>query len=129
MISAQLKQAMTRRNITASQLSAATGIGRPSISQYLSGKNTPGKRFKALLAEALDVPPEYFDAEAGADEVGVPNMPVSQAAALMGKSPQFVRVALQRGVVPFGFAVKVSGDRWSYHISPKRFYEYMGEVT
>ena len=42
----------------------------------------------------------------------------------MGKSPQFVRVGLQRGVFPFGTAVKLS-SRWSYHISPELFYEYL----
>jgi hypothetical protein len=51
---------------------------------------------------------------------------VEEAARLLGKSKQFVRVSLQSGRAPFGFAVKVTGDRFSYHISPKKFNEYMG---
>ena len=42
----------------------------------------------------------------------------------MGKSPQFVRLGLQRGAFSFGSAVKVT-SRWSYHISPKKFKEYL----
>lgn len=49
---------------------------------------------------------------------------IKEAAALMGKSVQFVRVGLQRGAFNFGSAVKLS-SRWSYHISPELFYEYL----
>lgn len=51
-------------------------------------------------------------------------MSIKEAASLMGKSLQFVRVGLQRGAFPFGSAVKIS-SRWSYHISPDLFYEYL----
>jgi len=51
---------------------------------------------------------------------------MTQAAKMLGKSRQFVRVALQRGIAPFGFAVKLSGERFSYHISPKKLNEYIG---
>lgn len=50
---------------------------------------------------------------------------VAEAARLMGKSKQFVRVGLQRGALPFGSAVKMS-SKWSYYINPKKFYEYIG---
>jgi len=51
---------------------------------------------------------------------------VKEAAEKLGKSQQFIRVGLQRGLLPFGVAVKIS-TRWTYHISPKKFYEYIGE--
>lgn len=51
-------------------------------------------------------------------------MSVKEAASLMGKSVQFVRIGLQRGAFKFGTAVKLS-SRWSYHISPELFYEYL----
>lgn len=51
-------------------------------------------------------------------------MSVKEAASLMGKSIQFVRIGLQDGRFPFGSAVKLS-SRWSYHISPELFYEYI----
>jgi hypothetical protein len=46
----------------------------------------------------------------------------------MGKSKQFIRVALQQGIAPFGFAVKVGGDKWSYHISPMKFESYLSGI-
>lgn len=49
---------------------------------------------------------------------------VKEAATLMGKSVQFVRIGLQRRAFNFGSAVKLS-SRWSYHISPELFYEYI----
>ena len=47
------------------------------------------------------------------------------ASKLMNKSEQFVRIGLQRGLLPFGTAVKLS-SRWTYYISPKLFYDYVG---
>lgn len=51
------------------------------------------------------------------------------AAEMMGKKPAFVRVGLQRGLLPFGTAIK-NGEgrtaRYSYYISPKLFMEYTG---
>lgn len=52
-------------------------------------------------------------------------MKVNEAAALLNKSPEFIRAGLQHGRLPFGTAVKTS-SKWSYHISDKLFYEYLG---
>lgn len=51
---------------------------------------------------------------------------VSEAAALMGVSAQFVRVGLQRGLLPIGTAVKLS-SKWTYYISGKLLAEYIGK--
>lgn len=51
---------------------------------------------------------------------------VPTAAKIMGKSEQFVRIGLQRKLLPFGTAVKVSESRYSYHISAAQFCDYMG---
>lgn len=51
---------------------------------------------------------------------------IKEASLLMNKSEQFIRVGLQRNSLPFGTAVKMS-SRWSYYISPKLFYEYVGK--
>lgn len=50
---------------------------------------------------------------------------IMEAAKLMHKSPQFIRVGLQTGKLPFGSAVKVS-KRWNYIIYPDLFYKYIG---
>ena len=52
---------------------------------------------------------------------------IARAAALMNKGQQFVRVALQRQLVPFGFAVKLEEEgRYDYYINPKQFCDYLG---
>ena len=48
------------------------------------------------------------------------------AARCLGKSRQFVRIGLQRGIRPFGNAVPGIGGNWNYYISPAKFREYVG---
>lgn len=55
----------------------------------------------------------------------IKNVSVKRAAEIMGKSEQFVRVGLQRQVLPIGTAIKLS-SKWTYHISPKLLDEYIG---
>lgn len=61
------------------------------------------------------------------DECSGKHLSVIKAAEIMGKSQQFIRVGLQRGLLPFGTAVKMSSI-WTYYISPKRFCEYVGII-
>lgn len=53
-------------------------------------------------------------------------MKVIECAKLLNKSPQFIRIGLQRGVLPFGYAIKMSSI-WTYHISEAKVYEYLGK--
>ena len=53
-------------------------------------------------------------------------MTVVECARLLGKSPQFVRIGLQEKILPFGYAIKMS-DRWTYHISDAKVFEYLGK--
>lgn len=54
-------------------------------------------------------------------------MTVKEAARLLQKSEQFIIVGLQHGILPFGYAVKMS-SRWTYHISDAKVYEYLGKA-
>lgn len=56
------------------------------------------------------------------------NVTVKDAAKILGKSEQFVRIGLQRGLLPIGTAVKMSSI-WTYHISSKLLEEYIGDVV
>lgn len=128
-----LKEAMDECQMSQSQLSVLSGIGKSSISQYLSGKNIPKNPVMMKLADALDTSIDYLEGKNVSPDVSITgialkNIPVAIAAKALGKSKQFVRVALQRSIVPFGFAVKVSGTKWSYHISPRKFNEYIGLI-
>ena len=50
---------------------------------------------------------------------------VSKVAELMNVSEQFVRVGLQKGQLPFGYAIKMS-SKWTYFISTTKFTEATG---
>ncbi len=55
------------------------------------------------------------------------NITIKEAARLMKKHEAFVRIGLQNGTLKFGVAEKLPGKtKYSYHISPKLFYEYLG---
>lgn len=56
------------------------------------------------------------------------NVKICEVAKLMGKSEQFVRIGLQRGLLPIGTAIK-TGTKYSYYISPKLLEEYIGRIN
>ncbi len=52
---------------------------------------------------------------------------VTEAATILECSPQFVRVAMQEGILPIGVAVQMSSI-WTYHISKSKLEEYCGRT-
>lgn len=50
----------------------------------------------------------------------------TDAAQVLDRSPQWVRLGLQRGVLPIGCAVLMPGGTWVYDIRPERLAQYMG---
>lgn len=118
----QLKQVMIEKGMSQAELAARIGKGKSSVSQYLSGKNIPKKDVQEKIAEVLDW--DFALVEIGDDVNETKNVSVAECAKILGKSEQFVRVALQTGVAPFGFAVK-NKTMYSYHISPKKLNEYI----
>lgn len=123
----KLKNLMKDLGLTQSKLSDLTGIGKSSISQYLSGKNEPSKDRKREIACALGVQETYFEmfeAAATVQHDEAVNLPVSIAAKLMRKSKEWVMQGLRDGIFPWGYAVKLTN--WSYFISSKKFTECTG---
>lgn len=51
---------------------------------------------------------------------------IAEAADLMGVSPQYVRVGLQKGIFPCGYAVQVSDKRYTYYICRRKFCDALG---
>ena len=49
----------------------------------------------------------------------------AEAAAIIHASDQYVRIGMQRGILPIGTAVKMS-SKWTYNISAKPLAEYSG---
>ena len=129
--SEKLKLALSERNVKPSELALLIGKNKSSVSQYLSGINIPKDSTKQKICEVLDLPLEYFNQteEKDASDKFIYNVPIKEAARLLNKSEQFVRVSLQQGTAPFGFATKKDGnEKYSYHISPKKLYEYIDNV-
>jgi hypothetical protein len=53
---------------------------------------------------------------------------VSDVAKALNKSPQYIRICLQKGLLPFGAAAKMPhSGQWTYVIFPKKFKEYVGD--
>ena len=52
---------------------------------------------------------------------------VEEAAKILRKNPQFVRIGLQQNRLPFGNAIKSPSGRWNYVIYPEKFYETIGK--
>lgn len=130
MLNQKLKTIMAERDITQTKLSEMTGIPKSGISQYLSGKYKPRQKALKSLACALNVPEAYLIDEPE-KAITTSNLKpcclsIERAAELMNKSRQFIRVGLQTGTLPFGYAVKMPGGRYTYYISPLKFTEYTG---
>lgn len=130
--SKNLKALMIERNMTQKELCGLTGLSAASISQYLSGTTgTPKPTTVKKIADALETSVDYLLGDTAESDItpdGLPcrKMTVEEAAKRLGKSEQFIRVSLQRGKAPFGFAVQMGSGKWCYHISPKKFAEYQG---
>lgn len=60
----------------------------------------------------------------------IKKIPLHLAADLMGKNYNFIRIGLQRGILPFGSAIKThegkQDGRYTYYVSPHLFMEYTG---
>ena len=134
MFKKKLKDAMIEADMNQIQLSKATGISPSLISYYCSGAYIPNNGYIKRIANALKCKPGYFTEIIPVKKVvtvskaEIKNISITEAAERTGKSKEFISASLQSGIAPFGFAVKISGDKWSYHISPKKFNEYMGVI-
>lgn len=126
----RLKLAMDRAGMKQVELAEQAGIPRSAVSQYLSGKNIPTKKRMQILAQITDVSIDFLAGTMPAPEEKIPvpakKISTAEAARCLGKSNQFVRVGLQRGLLPFGNAVPGTRERFNYYISPIRFRDYVG---
>lgn len=130
----KLKQAMQQLNITQVQVVGMTGIGKSSISQYLSGKNVPSEERQKNIAVSLGLDAEYFEQDVPVTKIPtkekqIPRMDVEVVAKMLGMNHNTVRKGLQQGIFPWGYAVHTSENRWSYFINAKRFAEIEGIVV
>lgn len=127
--SKRLKQAMDEQGVTQTELCSQIGLGKSSVSQYLSGKNIPNAIRMGMLADALNVSIGWLSGDIDEPETESGhrnNLPVETAAKLMGVGKQMVRQGLKNGTFPFGYAVLMSSGKYRYYISTKKFTEHTG---
>ena len=123
-----LKNAMEQASMSQATLLKQTKVSKAAISQYLSGKNTPSPERIKILADATTVSFDYLMGHEAAP-VAIPpikKISVKEAARCMGKSDQFLRIGLQRGLLPFGNAVPNDKGSQNYYVNPAKFRDYVG---
>ncbi len=122
-----LSKAMIDLGLSQTDVCRLTGIGKSSMSQYLSGRTVPTPQRRKEIAEALGLSENYFDQHLPIAQMDRSKrcLSVKEVAELMGKSVPFVQNGLKDGRFPWGYAVFM-GTEWSYYISPVRFQQETG---
>ncbi len=124
-----LRRAMAEQEVTHGDLAKALGIGKSSVSQYFNGSFVPNKERLKKIAIYLDCSVEWltgkYDHQEELPPIGVARVKVKDVARRLGVAEQSVRVALQQGTAPYGYAWR-NKNRWGYHISPKKLDAYCG---
>ena len=129
--SEKLKKAMQELGINQAKVVSLTGKSKGSISQYISGKQTPPAEVQRDIAVSLGLAPDYFEQEVTVVQLakntdGIRTLDVVEVAKVMHMNHNTVRKGLQQGVFPWGYAIKTSENRWVYFINAKRFAEIEG---
>ena len=131
-----LLNAMCELNLNQTQVVGMTGCSKASISQYLSGKNTPSEQKQRDIAEALGFEPDYFQWADSNEKAVLPKkiatsdsiqtMIPADAAKLMHMDVATIRRGLQQGVFPWGYGIHMTSGKWVYFINARRFAEIEG---
>lgn len=128
----KLKNAMQELGLNQRQVCGMTGKSKGSVSQYLSGKQIPSEEVQRDIAVSLGLSEDYFSKADKHTVVlpkkevrngTIPRLGVDKVAKLLHMTPQTIRMGLQQGVFPWGYAIKTSENHWCYFINAKRFSE------
>lgn len=132
MFGEKLKKAMQQLGINQAQVVGMTGCSKGSVSQYLSGKQTPSADRQRNIAVSLGLSPDYFEQDAPIVKMMKQGCGVIQeirtgdAGKLMRMNHETVEKGLIQGVFPWGYAIQTSGNRHRYFINARRFAEIEG---
>lgn len=128
----KLKQAMQQLGISQAQVVGMTGIGKSSISQYLSGKNVPTAERQKNIAVSLGLEADYFEKDDFTVKLLKRNSSViskirtKDVGSLMRMNHKTVEEGLKQGVFPWGYAIKTSNNHHRYFVNAQRFAEIEG---
>jgi transcriptional regulator with XRE-family HTH domain len=132
----KLRVTMQELNISQRQLVSMTGIGKSSISQYINGRNTPNEIRQRHIALSLGLPEDYF--LQGVIRVQPPEivnvsgiarirtLTVRDTAKIMGIGTQKLERGMQQRLYSWGYATRMSENRWSYWINANNFAKVEG---
>lgn len=129
----KLKQAMQQLEINQAQVVGMTGIGKSSISQYLSGKNVPSADRQKNIAVSLGLEADYFEQDeysvvklAKRNGGVIAEIRTKDVGSLMRMNHKTVEEGLKQGVFPWGYAIKTSDNHHRYFVNAHRFAEIEG---
>lgn len=117
----RLKKVMVDQNINQVELSRICGVSRSTVSKWMSGDSEPTKARRNEIAEAFDLPEDYFE------EIVIPKKKIEtltpkEAAYLMGMSVGSIQKGLIQGIFPWGYAIRTSKKKHRYFINAKKFF-------
>ena len=115
-----LAAAMREKNMTGSDLSRVTGIGKSSISQYLTGKNLPSAERMRVLEEALGADFSIPDIKETPEPSGFHRAKVNTVARAMGMNAGTLRKGIRQGAFPWAYGIRTSSNRWVYVINQEK---------
>ncbi len=118
----KLKTVMDEHNWSQTYVAGMTGWSKAAVSQWLSGREVPSKLKQGLIADALGLPVDYFR---DTPDTGFRRLTVEQAARALGTSKDTVRLGLQQGVFPWGYAVQTESG-WTYIINGTKLEQIEG---
>jgi len=131
-----MKKAMVERGISQTQLALMTGLSISGISQYLHGLVIPRNDALERISEVLGVSAQHLiygqSTEPQVDSSGLEKIKTitpEHIAKISGRCVQSIRVALQQGKPDYGYAIKVTGNRYAYHFYPRKVEECYGSLT
>ena len=117
----RLKKVMVDQNINQVELSRICGVSRSTVSKWMSGDSEPAKARRNEIAEAFDLPENYFE-EIVIPKPKIETLTPKEAAYLMGMSVESIQKGLIQGIFPWGYAIRTSEKKHRYFINAKKFF-------
>jgi len=131
-----LKRAMVERGMSQKQLAAMAGIPNSGISQYVHGLVTPRKAALDKLAATLNVSAESLvygqcpELEISPEGLHrIKRLTPGHIAKISSNGAQSIRIALQQGKADYGYAIRLTGNRYVYHFYPRKVEDCYGSLT
>lgn len=119
----KLKKVMKDHNWSQTYVSDVVGRSKATVSNWLSGKAVPAETRCEDIAMALGLPVDYFRDDG--PDTGFKRLTIEQTAKVLGVGKDTVRLGLQQGVFPWGYAIQTASG-WTYIINGPKLEQVEG---